>query len=57
MEQKEQLIEIPKKQLFALRPSLEKIFQRNNAREMKIYQANQKHGYTLKEIGQHLGLH
>jgi len=24
---------------------------------MKIYQANQKYGYTLKEIGQYLGLH
>ena len=32
MEQKEQLTEIPKKQLFALRPSLEKIFQTNDKR-------------------------
>ena len=57
MEQKEQLIEIPRKQLYALRPSLEEIFQTNDKREIKIYQANQKYGYTLKEIGQYLGLH
>jgi putative transposase len=57
MEQKEQLTEIPRKQLYATRPSLEKIFQTNDKREMKIYQANQKYGYTLKEIGQYLGLH
>ena len=24
---------------------------------MRIYQANQRYGYTLKEIGQYLGLH
>jgi len=56
-EQKEQLTEIPRKQRYALRPSLDKIFQTNNKREIKIYQANQKYGYTLKEIGQYLGLH
>jgi putative transposase len=57
IEQKEQLIEIPKKQLYALRPSLDKIFQTKDKREIKIYQASQKYGYTLKEIGQYLGLH
>jgi putative transposase len=56
-EQKEQLIEIPKKQLYALRPPLDKIFQTKDKREIKIYQASQKYGYTLKEIGQYLGLH
>jgi len=57
IEQKEQLIEIPRQQLYATRPSLEKTFQTNKKREMKIYQANQKYGYTLKEIGQYPGLH
>jgi len=57
MEQKEQLTEIPRKQLYALRPPLEKIFQTNDKRDMKIYQANQKYDYTLKEIGKYLDLH
>jgi len=33
------------------------MFQANNQRENKIYQANQKYGYNLKGIGQYLGLH
>jgi putative transposase len=57
MEQKEQLVEIPRKQLYATRPSLEKIFQTNKKRERKIYQANQEYGYTLKEIAEYLGVH
>ena len=57
MEQKEQLTEIPRTQQYATRPSLEKIFQTNDKREIKIYQASQKYGYTLKEIGQYLSLH
>jgi len=51
------LIEIPRKQLYATRPSLEKIFQTNDKRERKIYQANQNYGYALKEIAEYLGLH
>ena len=57
MEQKGPLIEIPRKQLFATRSSLEELFQTNSTREIKIHQASQKYGYTLKEIGQYLGLH
>jgi len=57
MEQKEQLTEIPRQQLYATRPSLEELFQTKNERERKMYQVNQKYGYTLKEIGQYLGLH
>ncbi len=57
MEQKEQLTEIPRKQLYASRPSLDKIFQTNDKRERKIYQAKQKYRYTLKETGRYLGLH
>ena len=57
MEQKEKLTEIPRTQRYATRPSLEELFQTNNTRQMKIYQANQKFGYTLKEIGHYLGLH
>jgi len=53
----EQLTEIPRQQLYATRLSLEELFQTNSTKEIKIYQANQKYGYTLKEIGQYLGLH
>ena len=56
-EQKEQLTEIPRKQLFATRSSLEELFQTNSTREIKISQVSQKYGYTLKEIGQYLNLH
>jgi len=51
------LIKIPRKQLYATRPSLDKLFQTNGKREMKIYQANQNYGYALKEIAEYLGLH
>ena len=57
MGQKEQLIEIPRKQRFAARPYLEEVFQTNSTGAIKISQAKQKHGYTLKEIGQYLHLH
>ncbi len=55
--QKGDFTEIPKKQLHAARPSLEEIFQTNHTRERKICQANQKYGYTLKEIATYLDLH
>ena len=57
MEQKGPLTEIPRKQLYALRSSLEELFQTIDIKKMKIYQANQKYGYTLKEIGKYLVLH
>jgi len=49
--------EIPKKQLYSSRPTLVEIFASNQVRDKKIYQANQKYGYTLKEIASHLHLH
>lgn len=55
--QKEQITEIPRQQLYATRPSLEELFQTTDKKEMKISQANQEYGNTLKEIGQYLGLH
>jgi len=54
MEQKGPLTEIPRKQRYATRPSLEELFQTTDIKKMKIYKANQKYGYTLKEIGQYL---
>lgn len=54
---KEQLAEIPKKQLYSSRPTLVEIFTSNQVRDKKIYQANQEYGYTLKEIASHLHLH
>ncbi len=53
--------EIPKNQCLVVRPSLEEIF--SKAREGKatrnalIYQAVKDYGYTLKEVGEFLGLH
>ncbi len=57
MAQKEQLSEIPRKQRYATRPTLDKTFQATDEREMKIYQAGQEYGYILKEIAEYFGVH
>jgi putative transposase len=49
--------EIPKEQRLAGRPSLKEIIGRGIDRDKKIYQACQKYGYRLKEIGDYLKLH
>ena len=57
---KQQLREIPRQQRHFGRPGLEKLFQKNDsksARDQSIYIAQVKHGYTLKEIGDHLKIH
>jgi len=57
IEQEANLSEVPRKQLYPTRPTLVEIFQANDKREMKVYQASQEHGYTLREIAAFLGLH
>ena len=50
-----ELKEIPQVQLKAARPSLERIFARRG--EGAIVQAYKAHGYRLREIAAHLGIH
>lgn len=59
---KEQIPEIPRLQRFANRPTLEVLFScghrvSKNERNVAIFEAHVKHGYRLKEIAQHLGIH
>lgn len=59
---RKQLTEIPKRQRYASRPSLDGMLaprQRmdRSEKDAKIYQAHAFYGYTLKEIGDFLGLH
>ena len=53
--------EIPKSQRLAVRPSLKEPFSKagkdKKARNALIYQAVNDYGYTLKEVGEFLGLH
>lgn len=52
--------EIPRVQRYAGRPKLIDIFRdvkTRDRRNVKIYQANVKFGYSLKEIADHLGVH
>ena len=56
------LKEIPRVQRFANRPELETALARGKLyskarRDSAIRVAHLKHGYTLSEIGSHLGLH
>jgi len=57
IKQKEKLSEIPRSQLYAARPTLDKIFQGKDKKESKIYRASQAYGYTLKKIAEFLGVH
>lgn len=59
---KEQIPEIPRLQRVANRPSLEVLFAcdhqaSKNERNVGIFEAHLKYGYTLKEIAEHLGIH
>lgn len=59
---KEVVKEVPRVQRYATRPSLGKIFEEGKAKDRKvkaekIYDAYCHYGYTLKEIGEHLGVH
>ena len=60
LEDKKQVKEIPRLQRYVSRPSLEKIFSGQKAkaqRDIGINAAHMSHGYTLKEIADHLGIH
>jgi putative transposase len=57
-----EVLEIPRSQRFASRPSMDKIFTvdilRNKIkRDRKIAEAVEKHAYTQRQIANHLGLH
>jgi putative transposase len=51
----QELKEIPRVQLKAVKPSLERIFAKSGKRA--IVQAYREHGYRLQEIAAHLGVH
>jgi hypothetical protein len=60
LEDKRQVKEIPRPQRYVNRPSLEKIFggqKLKTQRDISINMAHMTHGYTLKEIGDYLGIH
>ncbi len=60
LEEKKDLKEIPKKQRYSGRPSLEKIFRRvtdKKERNESIHLAHTLHGYTLKRIADHISIH
>jgi REP element-mobilizing transposase RayT len=60
-EAKEPIREIPKAQMYATRPSLEELLPRNNIkgapRDAACHQAHVIYGYTLREMGDYMGLH
>ena len=52
--------EIPRKQRFATRPSLDEVFsgvRTKTERNQKIYEAARRYEYTLAELQEYLGLH
>lgn len=56
---KEKLKEIPKKQRYVTRPTLNEIlkYQDKKAKNQAIYLAHLQHGYTLKDIAEYIGVH
>ena len=60
LEDKKEVKEIPRGQRYVGRPSLDKIFSGQKAkgqRDKRIHAAHMRHGYTLKEIADYLGIH
>ncbi|MCX5886084.1 MAG: transposase [Proteobacteria bacterium] len=62
LKDKEKVKEIPRKQRYANRPLLRELFEKGKiktkaARNEIIHQAHMRHGYTLKQIADHLRLH
>jgi len=60
LEEKAEVKEIPRQQRYAGRPALAAIFNRNKERKQRdgcIRQACLAHGYTLKEVADHLSIH
>jgi REP element-mobilizing transposase RayT len=56
---KETLKEIPRKQRYITRPSLESIFKHKDRkqRDKAVHEAHVRYGYTLKDIAEYLGVH
>ena len=62
IDDKENLKEVPKLQRYVARPPLRELFkekkeERGKAEDNTIYAAYVRHGYTMKEIAEHLGFH
>jgi len=62
LKEKEVVTEVPKVQRYVSRPPLSKIFEEGKTKDRgdkaeKIYDAYCHYGYTLKEIGDYLGVH
>jgi hypothetical protein len=62
LKEKSTFTEIPREQRLMLRPSLEEVFPGNlkmtkRDRNLAVWKAHMEHGYQLKEIAGHLGLH
>ena len=62
LRERRRLKEIPRRQRFATRPALTKLFSANvmdnrRRRNRLIHQAHVAHGYSLSEIGRAVGLH
>lgn len=59
--QKEEIKEIPRMQRYATRPTIADIFKEKilneQTRDKRMHMAHIKHGYTLKEIADYLGVH
>ena len=56
-QQKEKLQEIPRIQRFAARPSLQELFSESSSDPEVVMKAYSYYHYTLKEIGNYLGMH
>jgi predicted DNA-binding transcriptional regulator len=60
LKDKEEVKEIPRQQRYSSRPALRKLFKKIKTKAVRnemIYQAHMGHGYTLKQIADHLHLH
>jgi len=62
LKDKEKVKEIPRQQRYSSRLPLSELFEKGKiktktARDKVIYQAHMRHGYTLKQIADHVGLH
>jgi REP element-mobilizing transposase RayT len=62
VDKKESIKEVPRVQRYVARPSLRELFRGDNEKERPtedrtIYDAYVRYGYTMKEIGDHLGFH
>lgn len=60
LQEKQQVPEIPRKQRYPARPPLDELFMAYGTkaeRDRRVAEAHVTHGYLLKEIAEHLGIH